>query len=176
MVNLRHKLLIEQQDRQRLEDTFLKREDELGKLRYSFDRSLNTITGDARNLKTILDGSLNKLEKHLMTAQGVAATDSEVTSGDEVTTVPPSKVRSKANANGIHVPSKLDKYLPATGGQEYSKASNVNERNTDRNNSAKKKTKSSSHAQYSHNEMHSKSKTSAFSNGSALHRPVRTRR
>ena len=75
---LRHKVLSEEHDRQRLEERLMKKDDEIGKLRTTFDRSLNTISGDARNLQTILDKSIYKLEKHIMATKGVILTDSGV--------------------------------------------------------------------------------------------------
>lgn len=107
---LQKKLTSEQHSRQHLEDTFLRKDDEMGKLRSSFDRSLNTINGDARNLKTILDKSLHKLDRHIMATQGLAPTDSEITSADE--SLEASKSRSKWSMSYSPVKTKLDKYLP----------------------------------------------------------------
>ena len=105
---LRHKVLTEEQDRQRLEETFMKKDDEIGKLRSTFDRSLNTLSGDAQKLQTILDKSLHKIDKHIMASNGLEVTDSEITSADEYFTP------SKAPSNRLNVTTKLDKYrLPA---------------------------------------------------------------
>ena len=107
---LQKKLTSEQHSRQQLEDTFLRKDDEMGKLRSSFDRSLNTINGDARNLKTILDKSLHKLDRHIMATQGLAPTDSEITSADE--SIEASRARSKWSMSYSPIKTKLDKYLP----------------------------------------------------------------
>ncbi len=87
----------------------MRKDDEIGRLRSSFDRSLNTITGDTKNLKDILDKSLHKLDKHLLTTQGLPA-DSEVTSTEESCDLSKSFSR---NSRGFHsIPTKLDKYRP----------------------------------------------------------------
>ena len=114
---LRHKVLSEEHDRQRLEETFIKKDDQIGKLKTTFDRSLNTISGDARNLQTILDKSLYKLDKHIMATKGVILTDSDVTSNDEYS---PSKAPTKRS----DVATKLDKYeLPVEHGLKTAKSS-----------------------------------------------------
>ena len=79
MSSLRQKLASERHERHRLEESSSKRDDEIDRLRSSFDRSLNNITSDTTNLKSILDKSLNKLDKQIRVTEGLAS-DSEVTS------------------------------------------------------------------------------------------------
>ena len=132
---LRHRVLSDEHDRQRLEETFMKKDDEIGKLRSTFDRSLNTISGDARNLQTILDKSLHKLDKHIMATNGIILTDSEVTSNDEFYSTP------KAPAKRVGVVTKLDKYeLPV---QHGARTNNLN-KNIDGKPDLHKRGKSSS--------------------------------
>eukprot|EP00794_Sanderia_malayensis_P020537 gene20537-22556_t len=113
ITTLRQRLAIEQNDRQRIEDIYTRKDDEIDRLRTSFDRSLNTITGDTRNLKTILDKSLHKLDKHIMSSQGLAVTESDVTSTDESYDVSKSKSRlSDKMPDYASISTKLDKYRP----------------------------------------------------------------
>ena len=103
----------------------MKKDDEIGKLRSTFDRSLNTISGDARNLQTILDKSLYKLDKHIMATNGIILTDSELTSNDEYTL-------SKAPTKKMDVVTKLDKYeLPAGHGVKQTKSSKIQDSKVD---------------------------------------------
>ena len=104
----------------------MKRDDEMGKLRSTFDRSLNTISGDARNLQTILDKSLHKLDKHILATKGIAVTDSEMTSTDEYHSP------SKAPPKRLNIVTKLDKYeLPVDNEEKTPKSSKSQDGKTD---------------------------------------------
>ncbi len=142
---MRQKLSTEQKDRQRIEDVYMKKDDQIGRLRSSFDRSLNAITGDTRNLKSILDKSLHKLDKHIMSSQGLA-TDSEVTSTEDGYEI--NKSRQSRPADYIAIPTKLDKYRPAKEEKPSNallrRSSPTRKTSPDRKQSPNRKTKKSS--------------------------------
>lgn len=78
---LRSELSHEQKRRERLENMYSRREDQVTQLRSTFDHSLNTLSKDTKNIKSILGKSLKKLD------YGLENPDGETTmSGSEVMT------------------------------------------------------------------------------------------
>uniref|UniRef100_A0A7M5XCB0 Uncharacterized protein n=1 Tax=Clytia hemisphaerica TaxID=252671 RepID=A0A7M5XCB0_9CNID len=84
MTLLRSELQTERKQRERLEDLYYKRDDQVTKLRSTFDQSLNTISKDTKNIKSILGKSLKKLDKEI---DGNDVTDDDMTSSEKNFTV-----------------------------------------------------------------------------------------
>lgn len=82
MDNLRSELHNEKKHRERLEELNYKRDDQVLQLRTTFDQSLNTLSKDTRNIKSILGKSIKKLDREM----GVCdVTEDDVTSSSEKT-------------------------------------------------------------------------------------------
>ena len=84
MANLRSELHHEKKLRERLEELYYKRDEQVSQLRSTFDQSLNTLSKDTRNIKSILGKSLKKLDRD-MVGNGVDVTEDEATSSSEKT-------------------------------------------------------------------------------------------
>ena len=82
MDNLRTELHQEKKHRERLEELNYKRDDQVSQLRSTFDQSLNTLSKDTRNIKSILGKSIKKLDREM---GGGDVTDEDVTSSSEKT-------------------------------------------------------------------------------------------
>ena len=62
---MRLELDSEKRSRERLADLYSKRDDQVTKLRSTFDESLNAISTDTNNIKSILGKSLKKIDKQI---------------------------------------------------------------------------------------------------------------
>ena len=62
---LRSELIQEKKRRERLEDLYYKRDDQVSQLKSTFDKSLNTISKDTKNIKSILGKSLKTLDREM---------------------------------------------------------------------------------------------------------------
>ena len=81
MDELRSELSSEKKQRERLENLYYKRDDQVLQLRSTFDQSLNTLSKDTRNIKSILGKSLKKLDRD-MGGVDVGETLSDATDDD----------------------------------------------------------------------------------------------
>jgi len=88
MTVLRSELCQEKKRRERLEDLYYKRDDQVTQLRSTFDQSLNTISKDTKNIKSILGKSLKSLDREMIGANaggpdGQSDYDDEMTSSEQ---------------------------------------------------------------------------------------------
>ena len=83
----------EKRRRERLENLYSKRDDQVTKLRSTFDESLNAISTDTNNIKSILGKSLKKIDKQ-MNHGNATLSDSDLTETDLESNYPSKRLSS----------------------------------------------------------------------------------
>ena len=76
--SLRVELNMERQRREQLESRYMKSDDQVSQLRSTFDKSLNTLSKDTHNIKSIIGKSLQKIDR----IENSEITDSEMVDTD----------------------------------------------------------------------------------------------